>query len=51
MAAGGSSGVWLVVRAGDGHLDTSAFHAAERGYGAAGSGPDMLVTLLMWAYA
>jgi transposase len=45
--------VWLVIRAVEGHLDTSAFHAARRtgGAGAAGFDPDMLVTLLVWAYA
>jgi transposase len=45
--------VWLVIRAVDDHLDTSAFHAGRRtgGAGAAGYDPDMLVTLLMWAYA
>jgi len=45
--------VWLVIRAVDDHLDTSAFHAARRtgGAGTAGYDPDMLVTLLMWAYA
>jgi transposase len=45
--------VWLVIRAVEDHLDTSAFHAARRtgGAGTAGYDPDMLVTLLMWAYA
>jgi transposase len=46
--------VWLVIRVvEDHHLDTSAFHAARRtgGAGTAGYDPDMLVTLLMWAYA
>ncbi len=45
--------VWLVIRAVEDHLDTSAFHAARRtgGAGAAGYDPDMLVSLLMWAYA
>jgi transposase len=44
--------VWLVIGA-VGQLDTSAFHAARRtgGAGAAGYDPDMLVTLLVWAYA
>ena len=44
--------VWLVIKAVD-HLDTSAFHAARRtgGAGAAGYDPDMLATLLVWAYA
>jgi transposase len=45
--------VWLVIRAVDDHLDTSVFHAGRRtgGAGTAGYDPDMLVTLLMWAYA
>jgi transposase len=45
--------VWLVIGAVEDHLDTSAFHAARRtgGAGAAGYDPDMLVSLLMWAYA
>jgi transposase len=45
--------VWLVIGAVEDHLDTSAFHAARRtgGAGTAGYDPDMLVTLLMWAYA
>src|SRR5260221_109089 len=45
--------VWLVISAVADHLDTSAFHAARRlgGAGAAGFDPDMLVTLLVWAYA
>src|SRR6266702_5450942 len=45
--------VWLVISAVAEHLDTSAFHAARRtgGAGAAGYDPDMLVTLLVWAYA
>src|ERR1700681_2089219 len=45
--------VWLVIRAVDEHMDTSAFHARRRtgGAGAAGYDPDMLVTLLIWAYA
>src|SRR6266702_2630874 len=45
--------VWLVIRAVEDHLDTSAFHAWRRtgGAGAAGYDPDMLVTVLMWAYA
>jgi transposase len=44
--------VWLVIGA-VGHLDTSAAHAVRRtgGAGAAGYDPDMLVTLLIWAYA
>jgi transposase len=44
--------VWLVIEA-VGRLDTSAFHARRRtgGAGAAGFDPDMMVTLLVWAYA
>ena len=44
--------VWPVIEA-VGLLDTSAFHARRRtgGAGAAGYDPDMLVTLLIWAYA
>jgi transposase len=49
----GGHPVWLVIDVVAGHLDTSAFHAARRlgGAGAAGFDPDMLVTLLVWAYA
>lgn len=45
--------VWLVIKVVEDHLDTSALHAARRtgGVGAAGYDPDMLVTLLVWAYA
>ena len=45
--------VWLVIKAVDDHLDTSAFHALRRtgGPGTAGYDPDMLVSLLVWAYA
>jgi len=45
--------VWLVIRVIEDHLDTSAFHAARRagGAGAAGYDPDMLLTVLAWAYA
>jgi len=45
--------VWLVIKAVGDHLDTSAFHARRRtGHaGTAGYDPDMLVTLLVWAYA
>src|SRR3984957_19383302 len=45
--------VWLVIRAVEEHLDTSSFHAGRRtgGAGAAGYDPDMLVTVLVWAYA
>jgi transposase len=44
--------VWLVIEA-VGLLDTSAFHARRKtgGAGAAGYDPDMLVMLLVWAYA
>ena len=44
--------VWLVIEA-VARLDTSVFHARRRtgGAGAAGYDPDMLVTLLVWAYA
>ena len=45
--------VWLVIGVVDQHLDTSAFHALRRtgGAGAAGYDSDMMVTLLIWAYA
>ena len=45
--------VWLVIEVVAGHLDTSAFHARRKtgGAGAAGYDPDMLVTVLVWAYA
>ena len=45
--------VWLVITAVEEHMDTSAFHAGRKtgGAGAAGYDPDMLVTLLVWAYA
>ncbi len=45
--------VWLVIEAVERHLDTAAFHALRRtgGAGAAGYDPDMLVTVLTWAYA
>jgi transposase len=44
--------VWLVIEAVR-RLDTSAFHARRRtgGAGTAGYDPDMLLTLLIWAYA
>jgi transposase len=44
--------VWLVIEAVR-LLDTRAFHARRRtgGAGAAGYDPDMMVTLLVWAYA
>jgi transposase len=45
--------VWLVIKVVEDHLDTSAFHARRRtgGPGAAGYDPDMLATVLVWAYA
>jgi transposase len=45
--------VWLVITAVADHLDTRALHALRRagGVGAAGYDPDMLITLLAWAYA
>src|SRR6266851_1491617 len=45
--------VWLVIRVVEVHADTSAFHALRRtgGAGAAGYDPDMLLTVLAWAYA
>jgi transposase len=45
--------VWLVITAVRDHLDTGLFHAGRRtgGAGAAGYDPDMLVTVLVWAYA
>jgi transposase len=45
--------VWLVIRVVEEHLDTSAFHALRRtgGAGTAGYDPDMLVMVLVWAYA
>src|SRR5260221_8839514 len=52
LAAAGSP-VWLVTTAVEDHLDTSAFHAGRKtgGAGTAGYDPDMLVTVLTWAYA
>jgi transposase len=45
--------VWLVITVVADHLDTSAFHARRKtgGAGTAGYDPDMLVTVLVWAYA
>ncbi len=45
--------VWLVITVVADHLDTSAFHAGRRtgGPGTAGYDPDMLATVLVWAYA
>jgi transposase len=44
--------VWLVIEAVR-RLDTAVFHARRKtgGAGAAGYDPDMMVTLLVWAYA
>ena len=48
----GGHPVWLVIRA-VGLMDTSAFHARRKtgGAGTAGYDPDMVVTVLVWAYA
>jgi transposase len=45
--------VHLVIAVVEDHLDTSAFHAGRRtgGAGTAGYDPDMLATVLVWAYA
>jgi len=45
--------VWLVITAVEDHMDTSAFHAGRKtgGPGTAGYDPDMLLTVLVWAYA
>ncbi|TQC42036.1 DDE transposase, partial [Rhodococcus sp. WS4] len=45
--------VWTVIEIVDTHLDTSAFHGSRRtgGAGRAGYDPDMLVTLLVWAWS
>src|SRR6185312_11577280 len=45
--------VHLVITAVEDHLDTGAFHAGRRtgGAGTAGYDPDMLATVLVWAYA
>jgi transposase len=45
--------VWLVITVVEDHLDTSAFHAGRKsgGAGTAGYDPDMLMTVLVWAYA
>jgi transposase len=45
--------VWLVITVVADHLDTSAFHARRKtgGPGTAGYDPDMLATVLVWAYA
>jgi transposase len=49
----GDHPVHLVIAVVEDHLDTSAFHARRRtgGAGAAGYDPDMLATVLVWAYA
>lgn len=49
----GDHPVWLVITAVEDHLDTGVFHAARKtgGAGTAGYDPDMLVTVLVWAYA
>jgi transposase len=49
----GDHPVWLVIAVVTDHLDTSAFHARRKtgGAGTAGYDPDMLVTVLVWAYA
>jgi transposase len=49
----GDHPVHLVIAVIEDHLDTSAFHAGRRtgGAGAAGYDPDMLVAVLVWAYA
>jgi transposase len=49
----GDHPVWLVITVVEDHLDTSAFHARRRtgGAGTAGYDPDMLATVLVWAYA
>jgi transposase len=45
--------VHLVITVVEDHLDTSAFHAGRKtgGVGTAGYDPDMLATVLVWAYA
>jgi transposase len=45
--------VHLVITAVEDHLDTPAFHARRKtgGAGTAGYDPDMLATVLVWAYA
>jgi transposase len=49
----GDHPVWLVITVVEDHLDTSAFHAERKtgGAGTAGYDPDMLLELLVWAYA
>ena len=45
--------VWLVITVVEDHLDTGGFHAVRKtgGAGTAGYDPDMLLTVLVWAYA
>jgi transposase len=45
--------VFLVIRAVGEHMDTRAFHARRKtgGAGTAGYDPDMLATVVVWAYA
>lgn len=45
--------VWTLIDIVDTHLDTSVFHAGRRlgGVGRAGYDPDMLLTLLIWAWS
>jgi transposase len=45
--------VWLVITVIEDHLDTSVFHAVRNtgGAGTAGYDPDMLLAVLVWAYA
>ncbi|WXG71856.1 transposase [Rhodococcus sovatensis] len=45
--------VWTLIDIVDRHLDTSVFHAGRRtgGVGRAGYNPDMLLTLLIWAWS
>jgi transposase len=49
----GDHPVYLVIEVVADHLDMSAFHARRRtgGAGAAGYDPDMLLAVLVWAYA
>ena len=49
----GDHPVWLVISVVEEHLDTSVFHALRKtgGAGTAGYDPDMLLTVLVWAYA
>src|SRR5436189_1348371 len=49
----GDHPVHLVIAVVEDHLDTSVFHAGRRtgGAGTAGYDPDMLLTVLVWAYA